>query len=60
MSGLLAKDPRTRMGARGGVREILQHKWFRKVQFTEILAKRVQPPIKPDMLKLNFETKNLA
>ncbi|CAD8121301.1 unnamed protein product [Paramecium sonneborni] len=59
MSGLLAKDPNKRLGVRGGVREILQHKWFKKVNMTDILMKRVTPPIKPDIQKLNFETKNL-
>lgn len=47
MSGLLHKDPSQRLGFRDGVREILQHKWFRRISVSDVLAKRVAPPIKP-------------
>lgn len=41
MVGLLTKEPKFRLGAREGVKEILQHKWFKKICLIDILNRRV-------------------
>ena len=48
--GLLKKNPYERMGNQGGIKEILSHPWFEKINIKDMLEKKIQPPIKPDIL----------
>ena len=39
-----------RAGQNGGIREILNHAWFRKINIKDVIDKKIEPPIKPDIL----------
>jgi beta-adrenergic-receptor kinase len=43
---LLDKDPQTRLGA-NGAREIMEHPWFRDINWDDMISERVEPPFKP-------------
>jgi serum/glucocorticoid-regulated kinase 2 len=51
----LNKDPEKRLGAIGGMREILGHAFFRKLELSQMIARRVKPPMKPEPLADNFD-----
>lgn len=57
---LLNKDPRTRLGSKGGLSEILVHPWFRGISLTGLLDQKVQPPIVPDVCRFNFHVSENA
>lgn len=44
---LLDKDPDTRLGSKG-VKEVLKHPWFKKIDQAAILAKQVEAPFVPE------------
>lgn len=46
MVGLLHRDPSKRLGANGG-REIKRHIFFSNIDWSRLLAKKIQPPFKP-------------
>ncbi|KAG6820017.1 AGC protein kinase Gad8 [Arthromyces matolae] len=49
MTGLLQRDPTRRLGANGG-EEIKRHPFFAKyVDWSRLLAKKIQPPFKPSV-----------
>ncbi|EIW76082.1 AGC Akt protein kinase [Coniophora puteana RWD-64-598 SS2] len=49
MTGLLQRDPTKRMGANGG-EEIKRHAFFAKhIDWSKLLAKKIQPPFKPSV-----------
>ena len=48
--GLLNKHPMNRLGIQGGIKEILSHAWFKKINIKDVLEKNLPPPIKPDIL----------
>jgi len=50
MRTLLVKHPMNRAGQNGGIREILNHAWFRKINIKDVIDKKIEPPIKPDIL----------
>ncbi|CAK60107.1 unnamed protein product (macronuclear) [Paramecium tetraurelia] len=54
---LLEKDPIQRLGAKGGVQEILKHPFFSQIDFKQLALKKVKPPFKPDPLKMNLDEK---
>lgn len=54
LSGLLVKDPKRRLGSLGGIREILAHPWIRKLKVADVVEKKVQTPIKVDLLTYNI------
>ena len=47
---LLNKDPKKRLGATGGVEEVLRHPWFDDVDIRSIEAMTMEAPIKPDII----------
>lgn len=51
---LLEKDPLKRLGAKGGIKEIMSHAWFADVKFKSIREKKLSPPIKVEFSKLNL------
>lgn len=51
MIGLLQRDPTRRLGA-GGAEEIKRHPFFaRHVDWPRLLAKKIQPPFKPSVVR---------
>ena len=46
VSGLLERSPRRRLGY-NGVRSVMEHDFFRSINFRALYAKRVEPPIRP-------------
>eukprot|EP00554_Chaetoceros_debilis_P005695 CAMPEP_0194077686 /NCGR_PEP_ID=MMETSP0149-20130528/4273_1 /TAXON_ID=122233 /ORGANISM="Chaetoceros debilis, Strain MM31A-1" /LENGTH=846 /DNA_ID=CAMNT_0038758787 /DNA_START=241 /DNA_END=2778 /DNA_ORIENTATION=+ len=46
IAGLLQRNPRQRLGVRGK-RSVMAHDFFRGLDFREVIARRVQPPIRP-------------
>ena len=43
---LLQKNPRVRLGALCGIKEILAHPWFGVIRRDQVLDKKLIPPIK--------------
>lgn len=46
LDGLLCKDQDKRMGAKYGVKEILSHSWFGKVNVRDYLDRKLEAPVK--------------
>ena len=46
---LLAKDPKDRLGSKGGVKEILAHPWFNDIIEDEIINKKKKSPYIPEV-----------
>ena len=46
---LLAKDPKDRLGSKGGVKQILAHPWFNDIIEDEILNKKIKSPYVPEV-----------
>lgn len=55
LKSLLRKDPKTRLGAKEGMSEIINHPWMKELNYGEIILKKVKVPIKPDPYNLNFD-----
>ena len=54
MTGLLQRDPSMRLG-HNGADEIKRHPFFaRHVDWKMLLAKKIQPPFKPSVVRLPF------
>jgi serum/glucocorticoid-regulated kinase 2 len=51
---LLAKEPRSRLGYKGGLIEILSHPWFHGISLTHVLEKKIPPPFVPDSFRFQF------
>lgn len=45
----LSKKPNERLGAKGGVDEIISHPWFADINIKDLLAKNIQPQFKPKL-----------
>jgi serine/threonine protein kinase len=43
-------DPKLRLGARGDIRSIFTHPFFKSVNWEEILEKRIKPPVKSELV----------
>ena len=52
---MLEKHPVKRIGVKGGVQEILNHKWFNNINVASVLEGKIKPPLKPDILAFNFD-----
>jgi len=52
MSKLLQKNPNQRPQS---ITEIKSHPWFNGVNWNDIIAKKIKPPLIPDLFKSNFE-----
>lgn len=48
---LLDKDKSTRMGTKGGAKEILSHPLFKKYDYNKVYNKTMEPPFMPDVKK---------
>lgn len=56
MTKLLDKNPKTRLGSIGGIREILAHPWIGRFDRKAFEEHRIEPPFKLSLDKNNFET----
>lgn len=57
LSGLLTRDPTTRLGAQGDAKEIMQHPFFAEVDWPLLRARRVQPPFVPRLKAGDTDTR---
>ena len=55
LTGLLTKHPMSRLGMKNGTKEILKHPWFKKIKIDDIVNKKIEPPIKPNIMSFNFD-----
>lgn len=49
------KDPDRRLGTKGGTAEIFAHPWLNGASIIDVLAKKLTPPLKPNLLNYNFD-----
>ena len=47
-----------RIGVREGIKEIFDHPWFGNLNLKKIYEKKIQPPLKPDLLQFNLNEKD--
>lgn len=57
---MLTKHPLQRLGQNLGTKEILSHPWCRKINLNDIVYKRLEPPIKIDVIGFNFDEEEFA
>ncbi|PWN51272.1 kinase-like protein [Violaceomyces palustris] len=55
IKGLLERDPKRRLGCRGGIEDFKSHPWFSGIDWAALEAKRLTPPFEPDSKKANFD-----
>lgn len=49
---LLDKDPKTRLGSTTDADEVVNHAWFRDLDWESLMNKTIDLPFKPDMDKI--------
>lgn len=49
---LLDKDPKTRLGSTTDADEVVNHAWFRDLDWEGLMNKTIDLPFKPDMEKI--------
>ena len=49
---LLDKDPQTRLGSTTDADEVVNHPWFRDLDWESLMNKTIDLPFKPDMDKI--------
>lgn len=49
---LLDKDPKTRLGSNTDADEVVNHAWFRDLDWEGLMNKTIDLPFKPDMDKI--------
>ena len=55
MNKLLCKDPKYRLGNADGIKEILEHAWFKGIKLQNVLDRKIEPPYKPSLLKFYLD-----
>lgn len=60
---LLTKDPKSRLGTKNDVKEVLAHPWFKDIDIEKLEAKLLEPPMKPtqkegEMKYFNLRSQN--
>ena len=58
VSHLLQKDPRHRLGSKGGLAEILAHPWFSDLSADQLISKQIKPDFKPKLSKNILDVSN--
>lgn len=48
---LLNREPEERLGSEGA-EEIKKHPFFKSIDFKKLLAKQIQPPFKPNVVRI--------
>ena len=59
MKRLLEKDVTKRLGKHYGIYEILKHPWLKEYGLYQMLSKSIETPFKPDLLRMNFDFKEI-
>ncbi|EAR83724.2 Serine/Threonine kinase domain protein (macronuclear) [Tetrahymena thermophila SB210] len=49
ISKCLNRDRRLRLGAKNDLQEIMQHPWFKDIDWNALLNKQIEPPFKPNV-----------
>ena len=52
---LLDRDPKARLGSKGGAEEVRQHAWVQDVDWEKVYSKQILPPILPKNNADNFD-----
>lgn len=60
LRGLLTKHPLQRLGQNSGTKEILSHPWCRKININDIVFKKIEPPMKIDVIGFNFDEEEFS
>ena len=55
INGCLKKKPEERIGAKGGLDEILKHPWFKDIDAAKMMTKDYTPEFKPKVSKDIFD-----
>ncbi|CAK90137.1 unnamed protein product (macronuclear) [Paramecium tetraurelia] len=55
ISKLLIKDPQMRLGSKNGIKEILQHKWFKGFDIEALVKRKLNISYRPKPLSYNFD-----
>ncbi|CAD8173562.1 unnamed protein product [Paramecium octaurelia] len=55
ISKLLIKDPQLRLGSKNGIKEILQHRWFKGFDIEALAKRRLNIRYRPKPLSYNFD-----
>ncbi|CAD8210434.1 unnamed protein product [Paramecium pentaurelia] len=55
ISKLLIKDPSIRLGSKNGIKEILQHKWFKGFDIEALAKRKLNISYRPKPLSYNFD-----
>lgn len=55
---MLEKDPINRLGTSNGVDDVLQHPWFKGLDFDNLLQKQIEAPFKPKLSDDLFDVSN--
>jgi len=54
----LNKNPDERLGTKGGLQEIIEHKFFDDLDFDKLLKKEIVAPFKPQLSANLLDTSN--
>ena len=46
---LLDKNPDTRLGSKGDLKEILDHPWMKQIDVVKVMNKEIEAPLKPHL-----------
>lgn len=61
LTGLLKRNPEERLGSGpGGIDDIKQHIWFLDIEWEDLLAKKVEPPFKPEATESSIDTNYIS
>jgi len=52
---LLVKNPKNRLGAKQGIRELKEHSWCADIDWNEYMKKKIKPPFKPSLDHSHFD-----
>lgn len=55
LTGLLMKKPKNRLGSAADSLEIMNHPWFKSIDWSKLLDKKIEMPYKPDDAEKHWE-----
>lgn len=56
LTGLLTRDPKLRLGARGGIDDLKRHPFFDGLDWDKLYRKEIVPPFKPAVTEGKMDT----
>jgi len=59
LTALLERNPKLRLGTRGGVAEVAKHPFFASLNFDKLKKKEIAPPFKPESREGKLDTVNV-